>query len=474
MICKSYVEHVLLVQAGRTLLHWAAAEDASKAVKKIVGDGGQTEQVKQLLESRTHGGNTPLLRASAYGSDEASKILLERGADVNARNNENCTPLIRAARWGHTSTIEVLLRYGAAPDCQDQNGNTAMDWAKRKEFDEVLTKLQEANRKSMNAESSAANSHSTTDLTQQKQRANPSSMNVTKTQSISASGNAYASNTTGQSRIQGKQGSTPPAPPPPPRRANGMYNTNAKTENGAIAPPPPRDSSYKQTRANSQSSKPSNTNSSMLYKQASADSRMNNQSNSNNKQLYKQMSTDSRTKRQSDLDNELKKQVTGATDSEQSKQSTADSATGISESEEDSDVAETREVPLTRRSLCSTGASAVGPMRVEGWLSKHGHVIRNWKNRWFVLESRTMWYYAKKGESRSKAKGVIRLDKNASVYMDSTVAKPNRFIVKTSEKTYEMQAADEEEADDWVAAIQNNLNTVDPDLASRRYDRIDG
>src|ERR1700738_2061595 len=42
-------------------------------------------------------GETPLHSAAIYGSVESVRILLDRGADPNARNNAEVTPLIYAA-----------------------------------------------------------------------------------------------------------------------------------------------------------------------------------------------------------------------------------------------------------------------------------------------------------------------------------------------------------------------------------------
>lgn len=42
------------------------------------------------------------------------------------------------------------------------------------------------------------------------------------------------------------------------------------------------------------------------------------------------------------------------------------------------------------------------PLRVEGWLAKEGSMFKTWKNRWFILEGRTIEYY--KTESKKKQK----------------------------------------------------------------------
>lgn len=50
------------------------------------------------------------------------------------------------------------------------------------------------------------------------------------------------------------------------------------------------------------------------------------------------------------------------------------------------------------RRFTAAGELELGtPMRVEGWMAKQGHVIKNWKNRWFVLEGRNIFYYTRCG-----------------------------------------------------------------------------
>ena len=56
-------------------------------------------------------GNTPLMYAAAFGSVEAVRLLIDAGADVNARNGFDATPLIWAA--GNLAKARLLLEHGA-------------------------------------------------------------------------------------------------------------------------------------------------------------------------------------------------------------------------------------------------------------------------------------------------------------------------------------------------------------------------
>jgi ankyrin repeat protein len=77
-------------------------------------------------------GDTPLHSAVFLRPcEEAVRILLEAGANPNAKNRGGATPLHRAALHGDAriirlllkyDAVEVLLQYGATPNIADKNG----------------------------------------------------------------------------------------------------------------------------------------------------------------------------------------------------------------------------------------------------------------------------------------------------------------------------------------------------------------
>ena len=65
------------------------------------------------VDARDEGGSTPLLYAARNGKTDVSRLLLDRGAQVDARGADDWTPLYWAATNGHTDTAMLLILNGA-------------------------------------------------------------------------------------------------------------------------------------------------------------------------------------------------------------------------------------------------------------------------------------------------------------------------------------------------------------------------
>jgi len=66
------------------------------------------------LYGRSWYDRTPLHRASERGKLDAGQCLLDRGADVNARNSNNNVPIVLAVYHGHVEFARMLLERGAS------------------------------------------------------------------------------------------------------------------------------------------------------------------------------------------------------------------------------------------------------------------------------------------------------------------------------------------------------------------------
>jgi len=82
-----------------------------------------------------------LLNACWLGDFKKVKQLLEKGADVNARDEDGWTALIKASYNGYEGIAELLIEYGADVNAQNKYGDTALIyacWNGHKEVAELL------------------------------------------------------------------------------------------------------------------------------------------------------------------------------------------------------------------------------------------------------------------------------------------------------------------------------------------------
>jgi ankyrin repeat protein len=132
------------IEGVRFLLDAGASVDA-----KNLGGGcplavatmhGSTEMVRLLLgaganleEENGRMGETALMVAVSCGEGhvEVARLLIEQGANTNAKDVTGRTALMVAARSGDPSLVAMLLSSGAEIELRDNDGVAALDWARR-------------------------------------------------------------------------------------------------------------------------------------------------------------------------------------------------------------------------------------------------------------------------------------------------------------------------------------------------------
>ena len=119
-------------EANRALLR-AAMEGDIEAVKQHLDAGANVNAMR--------GGGTPLHLAASWGHKEVAELLIDNGADVNAKDIDGWTPLRKAAWHGRKEIVELLIANGADVNPQDVNGWTPLHQAARNGHKEIAELL---------------------------------------------------------------------------------------------------------------------------------------------------------------------------------------------------------------------------------------------------------------------------------------------------------------------------------------------
>jgi ankyrin repeat protein len=97
----------------------------------------------------SNSGVTPLHQAAAYGPVESVRLLLQAGANVNARDGRQLGPLTFALATEYSSPeiVRTLIQAGADTNVADNFGETPLDWAEKFGNPSVIVELRRAGAK---------------------------------------------------------------------------------------------------------------------------------------------------------------------------------------------------------------------------------------------------------------------------------------------------------------------------------------
>ncbi len=85
--------------------------------------------------------NIQLIEAVKSGNIDRVRLLIAKGADINAKDERGGTPLHWAAYYNRKKIAELLLMQGANPEEKDRNGFTPEDVARINGKKEILNIL---------------------------------------------------------------------------------------------------------------------------------------------------------------------------------------------------------------------------------------------------------------------------------------------------------------------------------------------
>jgi len=110
-------------------------------------------------------------------------------------------------------------------------------------------------------------------------------------------------------------------------------------------------------------------------------------------------------------------------------------------------------------------ASLLNPDK-QGFLTKQGGLVKNWKRRWFVLKGDKIYYF--KAQTDQDVTGVIELSSKSKVKKDEIKGKNNLFSVSTTNRVYFMYPDSLSDQEAWISEIQK---TVDKLSGKHHFDR---
>lgn len=122
---------------GFTALHFACYFGQPAAARLLLEKGAKVDAV---ANNPTH--VMPLHSAASARNLEAARLLLEHGAPVNARQQAGWVPLHAAAQNGDRAMVDLLLQHGADPGLANDDGKTAAIVARDKGHTEIAALLE--------------------------------------------------------------------------------------------------------------------------------------------------------------------------------------------------------------------------------------------------------------------------------------------------------------------------------------------
>lgn len=82
-------------------------------------------------------GLTPLHQAVLDGSEEATRLLIAHGANINKQDEDSWTPLHAACANGHANIVKILLDHGADVTIINDDGERPIDLVEPDDHDTI-------------------------------------------------------------------------------------------------------------------------------------------------------------------------------------------------------------------------------------------------------------------------------------------------------------------------------------------------
>ena len=122
---------------GETPLMLAAGEGTCETVEAMLDLGAAINHVSETVVTPL----TPLMCAAVCGNHRAAKLLIERGAFLNQKDNEGNTAFLHAVSCGDLTTIRVLINAGCPTSIINNQHHSALHIAAERGHHAVIPLL---------------------------------------------------------------------------------------------------------------------------------------------------------------------------------------------------------------------------------------------------------------------------------------------------------------------------------------------
>ena len=122
---------------GLTALQNAIVNDCPSVVKVLVNRGADVD-----AHAQNSAGRTALMMAATRGATRTMRVLLDDGfADVDLQDKQERTALHYAVTAEDKEAVDLLLAAGASTSKRDEYGRTALDIAEARGYEAIAALL---------------------------------------------------------------------------------------------------------------------------------------------------------------------------------------------------------------------------------------------------------------------------------------------------------------------------------------------
>lgn len=117
---------------SRWLLNRAAVRHRYVFVNESLLDANVAvnDAVKKLLKAQNHHGHTPLIEACERNKSNLARALIRLGSDVNAVDRYGNTALHWAVNYEMVEVVKILIEKGAKVDAKNNDRYTPLQWVR--------------------------------------------------------------------------------------------------------------------------------------------------------------------------------------------------------------------------------------------------------------------------------------------------------------------------------------------------------